>query len=142
MFTAGGKRLAAVVAVVAALTGVLAQPVASAQARACPRCVKVQFAKHIPWRSFNHWADSRLRNPFLKFGIKGRLKAYAREQRNAFAGCRDSEFMRKVCDAAKACLLAGGTTLLAVYAGGADIWAAERQALYACEGAILTVVFR
>ncbi|WP_028058292.1 hypothetical protein [Candidatus Solirubrobacter pratensis] len=123
-----------------AAVAVLCIPV-SAHARpnaaGCPTCAKVQFVQHISWKRFNAEYDSRVKNPIVKPGVKSRLKAYARQEKDKFAGCNDNAFMKKVCRAAKACLAAGGFALYAGVAHGQNAWQAERDATTACIGAIV-----
>src|SRR5437870_244400 len=94
----------AVAATVVGVSDPLARPAERAQSP-CPRCARVVFIEHMPWRAFD--ARGARWNPIATPAIKRRLLDYARGRADAFKrACERDEFSKKVCRAAKKCALA------------------------------------
>lgn len=74
--------------------------------------------------------------------IEDRAKAYGRDiNADMQKVCKSSEFMRKVCKAAKACVVAAAGTLYGALQAGENFWKAEYAAVVACQVAAVTVYF-
>jgi hypothetical protein len=118
-----------------------------------PECACTVFARYMDGskalrREWNRFVDSNSKtrgmrgNHIAAVGIKGRIKRYAENTKaDQEKACKANEFMRKVCRAAKACVVAAAATLYGALQAGDDFWKAERAALVACEVAIVTVFF-
>jgi hypothetical protein len=120
-------------ALLASLVGV-SDP--GARALSCPRCARVVFIEHIPWRAFD--ARGARWNPIATPAIKGRLLDYARGRADAFKrACERDEFAKKVCRAARNCAIAGGITLWTGVETGQSAWTSEIAAFNACWAAII-----
>jgi hypothetical protein len=125
-------------ALLASVVGASA-PVAetAAPARSCPRCARVVFIEHMPWRAFD--ARGARWNPIAAPAIKSRLLDYARGPADAFKrACQRDEFSKKVCRAAKKCAIAGGITLWTGIETGQSAWTAEMAGFNACWAAIIS----
>lgn len=74
--------------------------------------------------------------------LKGKVKEYATDKyADQKKACDSNEFVRKVCKAAKACIVVAAGTLYGGLQAGQDFWDAERAALVACQIAIVTAYF-